>query len=296
MNSSDEKPRVALLGLGLMGAGMARRLLAAGFPLTVFNRTAARAAPFAAAGARVADSPADAVREAAVVIGMVADDGASRALWLGPAGALAASPPAAVLLESSTLTVPWIGELAAAAAARGLALLDAPVTGSRPQAEAGELNFFVGGEEAALERVRPVLAAMGRSVTRVGPSGSGARFKLVNNFLCGVQAAALAEALALVERAGMDPAQALALLAGGAPGSPLVRTFGARMLAHAYEPNFHLRLMAKDLAYAQREAGARGLELATAAAAHGLFQRAIAAGLADADVSAVIEPLRRDGA
>lgn len=283
---------VALLGLGLMGAGMARRLLAAGFPVAVYNRTAAKAAPLAAAGARAAATPRDAAAGAAVVVAMVADDAASRALWLGDDGALAGAAADAVLVESSTLTPEWIAELAAAASARGCALLDAPVTGSRAQAEAGELNFLVGGDAAALDRARPALAAMSRSVVHVGPTGSGALLKLVNNFLSGVQAASLAEAIAIVERAGLDRDTALAVLTNGAPGSPIVKTLAARMTARDYAPNFHLSLMAKDLAYAERAAARHGVTLASAAAARAAFARAETAGLGERDFSAVVEPLR----
>jgi 3-hydroxyisobutyrate dehydrogenase len=291
------RPRVALLGLGLMGSGMARRLLDAGFPLAVYNRSPEKAAALAADGAHLALTPRDAAAGAEIVVAMVADDAASRAVWFGvgdDAGALDGAADGAVLVESSTVTPEWVGELARAAARAGCALLDAPVTGSRAQAAAGELNFLVGGDAAALERARPALQAMGRSITHVGPTGSGALLKLVNNFMAGVQAASLAEALALVERAGLDRETALGVLTNGAPGSPMVRTASARMAARDYTPNFHLSLMAKDLAYAQRTAARYGVRLASAATAHAAYTRAAEAGLGDADFSAVVEPLRAE--
>jgi len=198
-----------------------------------------------------------------------------------------------VLADCSTLTVGWVRELAAAAAAHGVEFLDAPVTGSKSQSAAGELNFIVGGSGAALEKIRPVLAAMGRSVTHLGPTGSGALVKLINNFVCGVQVASIAEALALIERSGLDRTKALSVLLDGAPGSPLVKTMVARMTAPDYTPNFQLRLMAKDLAYALEAGAARGQPLASAAAAHATFQAAIAAGDGDKDMSAVVEQFRR---
>jgi 3-hydroxyisobutyrate dehydrogenase len=286
------KPNVALLGLGLMGTGMARRLLGAGFPLAVHNRTAAKAAPLAAEGARVAASPRDAAADADVVISMLADDAASRETWLGDRGALAGAREGTVLVESSTVSPPWVRELADAAAARGCHLIDAPVTGSRAQAASGELTFLVGGSAAALERARPALEVMGRRVVHVGPTGSGALLKLVNNFLSGTQAAALAEALALVERGGLDVATALDVLTNGAPGSPLVKTLAPRMTARDYTPNFHLSLMAKDLAYAGREAERHGVDLTLAATARAAYERAAAAGLGESDFSAVVEPMR----
>ena len=290
--SAPTKTHVALLGLGLMGTGMARRLLAAGFRLTVYNRTVAKAAPLVAAGAKLAASPRAAAHGAHVLISMVSDVPASRSLWLGETGALAAAAPGAVLVECSTVTVAWALELAGAARARGLELLDAPVTGSRNQAAAGELNFLVGGTEATLEKIRPVLAAMSKSIVRLGPVSSGTMFKLVNNFMNGVQIAALAEALAMIERNGLDRAKAVELLVNGSAGSPMVKALAARMVDSDYQPNFPLRLMAKDLTYAWGEGNRNALDLTTAAAALEVFQRAIDAGYGEKDIAAVIEPLR----
>ncbi len=271
---------------------MAHRVARAGFPLSVFNRNQAKAAPFADAGARVAETPRTAAADADVIISMVADDAAARSVWLGPDGALAGAKDGAVCIESSTVTVEWVRELDAAVCARGGSLLDAPVTGSRTHAAAGELNFLVGGDAATLERVRAVLAVMSKSITLVGPTGSGALIKLINNFLCGVQIASLAQGMAMIERGGLDRAQALEILTNGAPGSPLVKAVAARMSTRDYAPNFFARLMSKDLAYAIAEAGKLSLDLTTAAAAAELFNRAVAEGHGDKDIAAVIEPLR----
>jgi len=288
-----QQTRMALIGLGLMGSGMARRLLGAGFPLTVWNRNPERAKALAAEGAHVAATPREAASRADVVVSMVADDAASRAVWLGDHGALAGAARGAVLVESSTLTVGWIGQLFREVAARGCELLDAPVTGSKSQAASGELVFLVGGAAAALETARPALAAMSRAILHVGGSGRGTLLKLVNNFMCGVQAASLAEALALIERSGLDRAKSLELLTTGAPGSPLVKTLSARMTARDYTPNFLLRLMAKDLTYALGEGRRYGLALATVASALEVVDRAVAAGNGEEDFSALVEPLRR---
>jgi 3-hydroxyisobutyrate dehydrogenase len=287
------KPHIAFLGLGIMGSGMARRLLAGGFPLAVFNRNPEKSKPFAAEGARVANSPREAAAEAGVIISMVADDHAARALWLGENGALAAVKPGAVCIECSTVTVGWIRELAAAADQRGCEFLDAPVTGSKTHAAAGELSFLVGGGSATLEKARPVLAAMSKAIIHLGPVGSGALLKLINNFVCGVQVASLAEAMAMIERSGLDRAKALAVLTNGAPGSPLVKTVAGRMTAPEDTPNFLLRLMAKDLHYAIQEGGKLSVELITATAALEDFQRAIATGHGEQDIAAVVEPFRK---
>lgn len=284
---------VAFLGLGIMGSGMARRILGAGFPLAVYNRDREKAALFGTLGARVADSPRDAAAGADVIVSMVADDAAARAVWLGENGVLSGARTNAVCIESSTVTVRWVRELAAAVATRGGEFLDAPVTGSRLQASGGELTFLVGGSPATLAKARPVLAVMSKAILPIGPVGCGALMKLVNNFLCGVQVASLAEAIALIERAGLDRDKAVEMLTNGAGGSPLVKTIAARMTASDFSPHFFLPLMAKDLTYAMQEAGALSLDLTTAAAAVGAFQRAIAAGHGEKDMSAVIEPLRR---
>jgi 3-hydroxyisobutyrate dehydrogenase len=193
------------------------------------------------------------------------------------------------LVESSTLSLAWVKELAAAASAYGCELLDAPVTGSKTHAASGELLFLVGGPAAALETTRPSFEAMGRAVIHLGPTGSGALLKLINNFLCGVQVASLAQALALIDRGGLNRDQALEVLKSGAPGSPILRLLSDRMTAGDYMPNFLLRLMAKDLRYAIAEGEQQSLELSTAASALELFDRAIAAGLGDRDMAAVFE-------
>ncbi|HKF50674.1 MAG TPA: NAD(P)-dependent oxidoreductase [Candidatus Acidoferrales bacterium] len=287
------KQRVALIGLGIMGSGMAGRLLSAGFPLTIYNRNRDKAAPFESAGAVLAASPRAAASRAEVVISMVADDVASRAVWLGESGALAGAAPGTVLIESSTLSVTWVRELAEAASQKHCELLDAPVTGSKPQAANGELLFLVGGSETALATARPMLASLSRDAVYLGPTGSGALMKLINNFLCGVQAASLAEAAALIAKAGLNREKALAVLANGAPGSPLVKTVVARVAAGDPAPSFVLRLMAKDLSYAIEEGTRNHVNLQTALPALAEFQRAIAAGYGDRDFSAVIEAIQR---
>jgi 3-hydroxyisobutyrate dehydrogenase len=279
---------IAFLGLGTMGGGMASRLVAANLDVIVWNRTRARADALAALGARIASSPGDAALGADVVISMLADDTASRAVWAGPDGAISRAKRGAVFIESGTVSPGWIAELGTHAAKRGCEILDAPVTGSRTHAAAGDLLFLVGGAAPVLEQVRPILAAMGsRGVLHLGPIGSGARMKLINNFVCGVEAAAL------IERLGLDPAMAFPVLADGAPGSPLVKAVGPRMLKHEYAVNFRLDLMHKDLTYAIVEGERAGVPLRTAEAARERFAQAIEAGSGAQDFSAVIEPLRR---
>ena len=273
---------------------MAGRLLSADFPLTVYNRNRDKAAPFASAGATLAASTREAVSGAEIIISMVADDVASRQVWLGDNGALAGASRGAVLVECSTLTVDWIKELAAAAAARGCELLDAPVTGTKPHAASGELSFLIGGSEAAIATAQPVLSAMGREFIHLGPTGSGALMKLINNFMCGVQAASLAEAESMIGAGGLNMEKALAILTNGAPGSVLVKRAAAHAATNDFTPNFPLRLMAKDLGYAIDEASRHGHSLQTATSALAIFKDAIAKGYGDQDFSAVIKAQERN--
>ena len=284
--------KIALLGLGLMGSGMAGRLLDAGYPLTVWNRTPDKTQALADRGAKVAQSPRQAVAGATVVISMLSDVPVCRDVWLGRGEAILGAAPGTVLVESSTITVEWIEELDRAAKEHGCELVDAPVTGSKPQAAAGQLLFLAGGSSAALDSITPILKAMGRDVVHVGPVGSGARLKLINNFLSGSQVAALAEALSLIERSGLDAQKALGVLTEGAPGSPLVKLLSGRMVARQYEPNFVLRLMVKDLRYAVSEADHQGLDLDMGRAALRVFEHAISAGQGEDDMSAVVEQFR----
>ena len=283
---------VAILGLGTMGNGMAANLLKAGFSVSVYNRTAAKAQPLVSAGARLASTPAEAAKGAAYIISMLADDAASREVWLGKDGALAAADNGAILIESSTVSPAWIAELASVATQHGTELLDAPVTGTRTHAETGQLLFLVGGSDRALAAATPVLKAMSKEVVHLGPVGSGAKMKLINNFLCGVQIASLAEGLTWIERSGLEPEKALSILKAGAPGSPLLGAISARMASHNYTVNFVLRLMAKDLLYAQTEAARCDVDLKTAVVARSLFESAIVKGFGEEDMAAVIEPLR----
>lgn len=283
------KPRVAILGLGIMGAGMAGRLLSQDFSLIVFNRNKDKARPFAERGALVANSAAEAAKESEVIISMVSDDAASREMWLGANGALQTAAPGTLLIESSTLTVGWIKELAAAAAARKCEFLDAPVTGTKPHAESGELLFLVGGSANAFDAAKPIFSALGRDAIHVGPTGSGALLKLINNFLAAVHTVSFAEALALIDAGGLNRAKAVSILTEGVPGSPMVKRIAARAASGDFAPHFLLRLMAKDISYALAEGKQHDVELNTAEATLAVFKQAIAAGYGEKDFTAVAE-------
>ncbi len=287
------KPSIALLGLGTMGRGMAANLLKAAFPLTVWNRTKAKAESLTHTTATIADSPALAVKNSAVVLAMLADDEASRAAWLGQDGALAAMPSGSIVIECSTLSPVWIRELDEAVTQRGLRMAEAPVTGSRTQAEAGQLNFLVGADQETLAAVAPVLQCMSREILHLGPVGSGAQLKLINNFLCAVQVTSFAEALVWMERTGLRLDSALDFLKRGAPGSGILSAMSERMTHRAYDVNFLLRLMAKDLRYARAAAAQVGIDVSTSSPAQDLFRQAEEQGLGEKDMSAVVEVVRQ---
>lgn len=205
--------KVAFLGLGAMGSRIAYNLLKAGYMLNVYNRSPGRAASLVIVGATAAATPRGAVAGADVVLSRVRDDEASQEVWLAAeTGALHGLRPGAVAVELSTLPPSWMEVLAGAVESAGAAFVDAPVVGTRPQAEARQLIVLAGGEAVALERVRPVLAATASAIHHVGPLGSGSAMKLAVNTLYGVQVAAWAEMLALLERRGMGSTQAVALL------------------------------------------------------------------------------------
>jgi 3-hydroxyisobutyrate dehydrogenase-like beta-hydroxyacid dehydrogenase len=280
---------VAFLGLGAMGAPMAGNLIEAGFALRVYNRSAQRAQPLAARGAVVCASPAEAVHGAAFVVSMVSDDSATREVMTGPQGALTAVAPGTVIVDSSTNTPRVAREMAETARARGAFYLDAPVSGSIAQAKGRELVIMVGGEAEALERARALLEAMGRMIRHAGPSGAGATLKLVNNMLSGTVNAALAEAVTVIEGAGLDSGVALEVLAEGAAGCRLTKTKIPKMLARDFSAQFQLGLMEKDLRYFLSLADELDRPAQIAALVRGQFQAARRAGLGALDVSAIYQ-------
>ena len=197
--------RVAFLGLGKMGAGMAARLITAGHVVSVYNRTAERTAPFAKLGARVATSPSSAAQNADIIIGMTADDESSRAMWLGEQGALSAeNVPHALAIECSTLSHDWVLELADRVRERRFRYVDAPVTGLPDAAANGTLTLLVGADAADLDAARPVFASLATRVLHFGGVGQGTAYKLMINLLGAVQIASAAEATLLASRAGLD--------------------------------------------------------------------------------------------
>lgn len=278
---------VAFLGLGAMGAPMARRLAGAGFDVRVWNRTPARAVVLADAGMRVCGSIAEAVSGAQFVVSIIADDQATREVMLGPSGVVESAAPGTIIIDSSTNTPGMSREVARAASAKGLAYVDAPVAGSVPQAQAGELVFMVGGDSAAVARVEPLLKVMGRQTVLMGASGSGTTIKLINNMLSGAMNAALAEAVSVAEAAGLDGARVTDLLNEGPVGSRLTRTKLPKIFKRDFSPQFQLKLMEKDLRYFLALAQELDRPVPLASLARSQLQAARRAGCAELDVCSV---------
>jgi 3-hydroxyisobutyrate dehydrogenase len=248
---------IAFIGLGKMGVGMASRLLEAGHRVSVYNRTAAKADSVVSRGARLAGSPKEACASADAVFCMVSDDAASRAIWLGANGILAAElAPGTLAVECSTLSHGWVIELAAAVADRGLRYIDSPVTGLPADAAAGMLTMLVGAPEEDLERARPLLAAVSNRIIRFGPVGTGTAYKLIINMIGAVQIASAAEGMALAQRAGLDLATVADAIATGQAASPQVVRNVRRIVAGDHDRNvvFTAALRLKDVEYALRMA------------------------------------------
>ena len=271
-----------------MGLPMARNLLRAGFPLTIWNRTPSRYKPLVAEGADAADDAAS-LASADFVVTMLTDGGAAREVIVD-SGLLEMLRPGSILLEMSTIGPRAARELAAEAASRDVALLDAPVSGSVSVAEAGELFAMVGGDPGAYARATPVLDAMTRDHILLGPSGSGAAMKLAVNSMIAVTNESLAETLVLAERFGIERERAYDVIAGGVLSSPFVQYKRGAFLHPQTEPvAFTTALMRKDVALAREHADELGIRLPALAAAARVLEDAEHAGLTEADMASVIQ-------
>lgn len=243
--------RVAFIGLGRMGHGMAGRYLDAGFKVAVWNRSKAKADDLIARGAQWATSPEDAAIDADAVVTMVADDEASRSVWLGKDGAASTMKAGTFAIECSTVSHAHVLELSRELRGRGLIYIDCPVTGLPEAAATGKLTLLVGADPLDLEAARPLLAPLGTTIRHFGAVGTGTVFKLINNLLGAVQIASLAEGVAIAEQAGLDMKLVAEALATGAVASPQVIRHSRRMIARDFSgASFTAALRRKDAAYA----------------------------------------------
>lgn len=284
---------IAVLGLGIMGGGIASNLLKAGHAVTVYNRTAEKAQPLIAAGATWAATPKVAATDMDMVISVVGDDAASRTMWLGESGALGGMRPGAVALECTTLSLDWVRELAGLATSTGARFVDAPMAGSKVAAAAGQLTLYVGATPELFEEIRPALAHFAATIIHFGPTGSGAIYKLLNNMIVAVQVAALAEGIAFAEKAGLDMPTVHKAITTGAIGSPVVKMKTQAIIDRNHtDTHFALRWMHKDLTYALRAADQLGIAMPSGALAHELLRMAMQHGWSDQDFAVVAELVR----
>lgn len=288
------KPRVAFLGTGLMGAPMAARLLAAGFPVTAWNRTRAKAEPLAGLGAAIAAKPAEAIDGAAIICVILENGPAVESVLFG-GGAAARLESGAVVIDLTSLPPPTARDYAARLGGQGVGYLDAPVSGGPPAAEAGTLAIMVGGAAADVARAEPVLSVLGRAV-HVGPSGCGQLTKLGNQLIAGAALAAVAEALLLYQAGGADPAKARQALAGGLADSKVLQIHGRRMLERDFVVRGHVRTFLKDLDAAMAAAKECGLDLPMSRFVHGLFKSLAEHGHGELDIAAMLLEVERRNA
>lgn len=287
--------KIAFLGLGAMGSRMAPHLIKAGHDVTVWNRSPAAAAVAAAValGARSAATPREAAEGAEFVFSMLTDDDASNAVWLAAdTGALAGLGRGAVAIEASTVSPEWLRTLAAAVEAHGAALLDAPVVGSLPQAEAAQLILLAGGEPEVFEKAKAVLGCVAGTVHHVGPQGQGATMKLAANALLAIQVAAIAETLVALDKSGIAPQRALEIISGLPVISPAGKGFAGLMVAGDFAPRFTAALIAKDLRYAAAEAAETKAKVPVLQTVLGVFDELCASGYGGENISAAIKAYR----
>jgi 3-hydroxyisobutyrate dehydrogenase-like beta-hydroxyacid dehydrogenase len=281
------KPNVGLIGLGLMGAPMGLNLLKAGFPLTVWNRTASRAEPLAKQGAKVASTPKEVAAQADVLITIVSDPAALEGVLWGAGGALDGLRRGAIYIDSSTVTPDLARRAAAECSSRGVDFLDAPVTGGTWGAEKGELVFMIGGNADVLKRAQPVLDAVGKKFFLLGPNGAGQTVKLGMNLILAMQVDALAESLALVTASGVEGQKLVEVLQSSMGRTALLDIKAPLMLKKEYAPSFPLRLMHKDLRLALQLAREQGVTLPAASAAFDTYTAVKNSSADDPDYAAV---------
>lgn len=282
------QPTIGFIGLGIMGRPMALNVLKAGFPLVVYDLLAQATQPLATAGAQVAESPRAVATQCDIVLLCLPDSPDVQAAMQGENGILAGTRPGQIIVDMSTISPVVARELAAAVASRGATLLDAPVSGGEAGARDGTLAIMVGGEPAALEQVMPVLQTMGKRILHMGAAGAGQVTKACNQSIIAVTMLAVAEALVMAAKAGVDPAQVRQALLGGAAASRVLELHGERYLSHNFTPGFRTRLHHKDLNIALEVGRAYGAPLPATALVQQFFTALLARDGANLDHTTLV--------
>lgn len=292
MSREPSDTPVAFLGLGTMGAAMAANLARAGFPVTGWNRTPGRASELAELGVAMAATPAEASAAADIVVICVSDTPDVEAVLFGEDGVVAGARPGTLVVDCSTIAPSGAWSFAARLREGDLAMVDAPVSGGSEGARNATLTIFVGGDAADVERARPVLAAMGRTITHVGPIGAGQAVKAVNQVILAGAYLGVAEGIVLAIKAGLDVQQVVDALGGGAAQSWVLANRSGRMIDNEYPLGFRVALHRKDLAIALELAAQLGAVLPVGALAAQLESGLIARGHGDEDMSALARSIR----
>jgi len=284
---------VGLIGLGLMGRPMGINLLKAGYPLTVWNRTASRAGELLAAGAKLAKSPEEVAAACDFLLTIVSDPPALEEVLWGPGGAMKSLQRGSIYVDSSTVSPALARKIASGCAERGVRFLDAPVTGGDWGARKGELVFMIGGDAETLKEAEPILSVMGKKLFHLGPNGAGQTIKLAMNAILALQVDALAEALALVTRAGIPGEKLVEVMQSSMARSGVLDVKAPNLLKDQYVPSFPLRLMHKDLGLALDLANQLGVALPATAAAREIYNAVKGDAKEDLDYSAVMRFWKR---
>ncbi len=279
---------IGYIGLGLMGKSMARNIMKAGFPLVVYNRSRASVDELVAEGARAASSPAEVAAQVDVVFTNLPDSPDVEQVVLGANGILAGARPGLIYVDNSTIKPATARMLTEKLAEKGVAALDAPVSGGDIGARNGTLTIMVGGAEAALEKVLPVLQAMGKSITRIGDAGAGQIAKAANQIMVAAQMVAMGELLVFAKKAGADPHKVVEAIKGGAAQCWTLDVKPPRIFTGNRQPGFKAHLQAKDLNIVMESARQYGVPLPSAAVHAQLFNAMLQAGMGDMDNSAVL--------
>lgn len=287
----EAQPKIGFIGLGIMGRPMAKNLMAAGYELTVFNRSQGAVRELAQAGARAASSPKEVAAQSDIVISIVTDSPDVLQVTLGEGGTAEGAKEGSVHIDMTTMSPAVTREIASELAKRGVAMLDAPVTGGEKGAIEGNLSIMVGGDAEVFEACRPVLGAMGTNLVHVGDSGMGQTVKLVNQIICGLNLLAAAEGLAFAVKAGADPEKVLSVVTRGAAGSWALENLGPKMVAGDYTPGFMVKLQQKDLRLALEAADAVKASLPGTALVQQLLRHVEAIGGGDEGTQALIRTL-----
>ncbi|MCK6578908.1 MAG: NAD(P)-dependent oxidoreductase [Anaerolineae bacterium] len=283
--------RVGFIGLGIMGQGMTLNLLKAGFPVTVWNRTAAKMEQALAAGAAAGTSPADVAARSDIIITCVSDTPDVQAVLLGENGVIYGAKPGALVIDMSTISPGATREMAAALAEKGVAMLDAPVSGGSEGAAKGTLSIMVGGDSDAYERAQPIFKAMGKTITRVGDIGAGQMVKLVNQVLVVVNGLAVCEALLLAQAGGLDLQTTIDAVAGGAAGSWMLSMRGPQIARRDWRPGFTIDLQQKDVRLVLEAAQELGVPMLATSLVSNLYRTLQQRGLGSEGNHALVKAL-----